>query len=144
MRRGSESARREDATTMDPSTTALLRRRRLFLLGVTLLAGLLTADCLLLAVRDGSWPGFVLVAGFGLGTAAWGCRLLTPTDDLLALPASYFYWIAPSDSGKQDRPAGIRHRSKPAFGRPEANPSGPAMWDRDLDGDLSAWRRDGP
>jgi hypothetical protein len=111
-----ESWRRSaDAAMMDQSDAVRLRRRRLFVLKGVLLSGLFTATGLLMAVLGGDRIGYISATFFGLCAAAWACRLLTPRELLLQLPASHFEWLAPRDPAEPPRRSEPQSAGKPSL-----------------------------
>jgi hypothetical protein len=100
---------------LDQSDAVRLRRRRLFLQTGVLLSGLFTATGFLMAVLGGDWIGYISATFFGLCAAAWACRLLTPRELLLRLPASHFEWLAPSRTAGPPRPPEPQPAGKPSL-----------------------------
>ena len=122
-------------TGLSESDAAELRRRRRFLLLNLLYVCSGTLAGLLFAVYDGFWASYLIVPAGAVGTVYYVIRLLAPPEILLALPASYFVWLAPECTSERPRPSEGHPAEKPTLLMPESTrPWG--VWDRELDSAL--------
>ena len=116
---------------MEQCDAVELRRRRRFLVGGSLLSGLLAAGGILI-VLGGQRLGYIITAFFGVCAITWAGRLLTPPEVLLELPASDFRF-APREARIQHRLSEVQSTGKPTRPMPEPTPVSSGVWDPDLD-----------
>jgi hypothetical protein len=125
--------RSEEAEMMEQPDAVELRRRRRILVGGCVCSVAFTAEGILLGVTDGGRLGYLVAAFFGVCAVGWAARLLTPPEDLLRLPASHFFWLAPDGAGV--RAGGVQARTTeyltPRKPSPPSETCG--VWDPELD-----------
>ncbi len=80
--------------------------------------------------------GYFVAALFGLCALWWALFLSLSPGDLLELPADFFWWTAPSDSGIQNGASEIQNSAKPTAAILAECHSSSGVWDREMDGEL--------
>lgn len=118
---------------MGPTDAIEFRRRKRFVVGNSLLSGLFAVGGIEIALFNGDRLGYFIAAFFGVCAVGWACRLLTPPEVIVELPASYFSWIAPSEAGSHGRLCEMQYTEKPTHPLLEPNPAKSGVWDRELD-----------